>query len=168
MAEKGKLPRSLGVVKPIEDVVGAFKSVESEIDSFKEYKKSNDVLSTVAPHLIRLGFSVERDKTNNGKIDVPVLFGQNNVVDKSFFADAINVDKKIVIEVEAGRATENNQFLKDIFEASMMFDVDYLVLAVRNMYRGHDDFERIYIFLETMYISNRIKLPLKGILLIGY
>lgn len=161
-------PRSLGVVKPIEDVVGAFKSVESEIDSFKEYKKSNDVLSTVAPHLIRLGFSVERDKTNNGKIDVPVLFGQNNVVDKSFFADAINVDKKIVIEVEAGRATENNQFLKDIFEASMMFDVDYLVLAVRNMYRGHDDFERIYIFLETMYISNRIKLPLKGILLIGY
>ncbi len=110
-------PRSLGVVKPIESVVEAFKKVESEIDSLKEYKKSNDVLAAVAPHLADIGFSVERDKTNSGKIDVPVLFGKNNAVDKSFFADAINVEKKIVIEVEAGRATENNQFLKDIFEA---------------------------------------------------
>ena len=58
--------------------------------------------------------------------------------------------------------------LKDIFEACMMFDVEYLVLAVRNVYRSHADFEIIHTFLETMYISNRIKLPLKGILLIGY
>lgn len=96
------------------------------------------------------------------------MFGTNNIIDKSFYADAISSDNKIVIEVEAGRATENHQFLKDIFEASMMFDVEYLVLAVRQIYRGHNDFERIYTFLETMYISNRIKLPLKGILLIGY
>lgn len=41
-------------------------------------------------------------------------------------------------------------------------------IASRNKYRTHNDFERIYAFLETMYISNRIKLPLKGILLIGY
>lgn len=50
----------------------------------------------------------------------------------------------------------------------MMFSVEYLVIAVRNIYRNHNDFERIYPFLETMYITNRIKLPLKGILLIGY
>lgn len=77
-------------------------------------------------------------------------------------------DGKIVIEVEAGRATENNQFLKDLFQACMMFNVEYLVLAVRNEYRSHNDFEIIYTFLETLYISNRIHLPLKGILLIGY
>ena len=50
----------------------------------------------------------------------------------------------------------------------MMFDVEYLVLAVRNKYRTHFDFDRVYQFLETMYISNRIILPLKGIMLIGY
>lgn len=50
----------------------------------------------------------------------------------------------------------------------MMFDVEYLVLAVRNKYRTHDDFKRVYTFLETLYISNRLHLPLKGILLIGY
>lgn len=49
-----------------------------------------------------------------------------------------------------------------------MFGVEYLVIAVRKKYRNHNDFERIYPFLETMYITNRIKLPLKGILLIGY
>ena len=74
----------------------------------------------------------------------------------------------IVIEVETGQATENHRFLKDIFEACMMFDVEYLVLAVRNTYRTHNDFERIYTFLETLYISNRLQLPLKGILIIGY
>lgn len=161
-------PRSIGVVKPIEDVLEAFKNVEANIDSQTCNMKSDDVLATVEPYLTKLKYDVEKDKSNNGKIDVPVLFGNNNTIDKSFYADAISCDGKVVIEVEAGRATENNQFLKDIFEASMMFEVEYLILAVRNNYRGHDDFERIYTFLETMYISNRIKLPLKGILLIGY
>ena len=50
----------------------------------------------------------------------------------------------------------------------MMFDVEYLVLAVRNEYRTHKDFDIIYQFLETLYISNRLHLPLKGVLLIGY
>lgn len=161
-------PRSIGVVKPIEDTLNAFKKVEYDIDSEISNKKSDDVLAAVEPYLTKLKYNVEKDKSSKGKINVPVLFGNNNTIDKFFYADAISNDGKIVIEVEAGRATENNQFLKDIFEASMMFEVEYLILAVRNTYRGHDDFKRIYTFLETMYISNRIKLPLKGILLIGY
>ena len=120
------------------------------------------------PHLEQLGFVVEAGKTKEQKIDVPVLFGINNRIDKSFYADALSKDGKIVMEVEAGQATENHRFLKDIFEASMMFDVEYLVLAVRNRYRTHNDFDRVFNFLETLYISNRIILPLKGILLIGY
>lgn len=42
------------------------------------------------------------------------------------------------------------------------------LLAVRNVYRTHYDFERVYSLLETLYISNRLHLPLKGILLVGY
>lgn len=104
-------------------------------------------------------------------IKVPVLFGKNNNIDKYFNADALSKDGKIVMEIEAGRAIANNQFLKDIFEASCMFNVEYLVLAVRNIYQplhNSKDFELVYTFLETLYISNRIKLPMKGILLIGY
>ena len=62
----------------------------------------------------------------------------------------------------------NNHFLRDIFEACMMHDVKYLAIAIRNDYRGHEDYERTKLFLETLYASNRLKLPLSGLLLIGY
>ena len=161
-------PRSRGVTQEIQDVINSFKAVEARIDSENSELKSNEVLQIVRPHLEQLQYTVESGKGLNEKIDVPVLFGPDNKIDKSFYADALSADGRIVIEVEAGRATENNQFLKDLFEACMMFDVEYLVLAVRNVYRTHYDFDRVYSFLETLYISNRLHLPLKGILLIGY
>ena len=161
-------PRSRGVTDEIQNVINCFKKVENKIDSEKHELKSNDVLMLVRPFLEKIGYVVETSKRSSDKIDVPVLFGQDNRIDKSFYADALSNDGHIVIEVEAGRATENNQFLKDLFEACMMFDVEYLVLAVRNVYRTHFDFEIVYNFLETLYISNRLHLPLKGILLIGY
>ena len=86
----------------------------------------------------------------------------------------VNTDSNndIVIEVEAGRAVRNNQFLKDIFQACMMFDIEYLVIAVLNEYTGGGaithDYNEVKTFLETLYVSNRLRLPLKGILLIGY
>lgn len=161
-------PRSRGVTKDIQDVIDCFKAVENDIDSKTKNLVSNDVLAVVRPYLEKNRYKVEMGKSTEEKIDVPVLFGQDNQIDKSFYADALSADGRIVIEVEAGQATENHRFLKDIFEACMMFDVEYLVLAVRNIYRKHDDFQRIFTFLETLYISNRLQLPLKGILLIGY
>lgn len=161
-------PRSRGVTEDIQKVINCFKTIENEIDSKTHNLVSNDVLAVVRPYLENEGYKVEVGKSSSEKIDVPVLFGYDNKIDKSFYADALSEDGKIVIEVEAGQATENHRFLKDIFEASMMFDVEYLVLAVRNTYRSHKDFERIYTFLETLYISNRLRLPLKGVLLIGY
>lgn len=86
----------------------------------------------------------------------------------SFDADAYHGEKKTVIEVEAGRALMNYQFLKDLFEACMMFDVEYLVLAVRRKYLKVNDFDQIVDFFDTLYASDRIELPLKGVLVIGY
>lgn len=94
----------------------------------------------------------------------------------TFYADGLSSDGHIVIEVEAGRAVYNNQFLKDIFQACMMFEVEYLVVAVLNEYPSlsngkqviHYDYQIIKTFLETLYINGRLQLPLKGILLVGY
>ena len=47
-------------------------------------------------------------------------------------------------------------------------DVLHLAIAVRNRYRNSDDFSKVENFLETLYVSGRLQLPLKGILLIGY
>lgn len=161
-------PRSQGITPEIEAVVNCFKSSEKDIGSESKTLSSDVVLSKVRQGLESHGFRVESGKTKDKKIGVPVLFGIDNKIDKSFNADAISSDGKIVIEVEAGRAVDNNQFLKDIFQACMMFGVEYLVIAVRNNYRGADDFTKIYTFLETLYVSNRLQLPLKGVLLIGY
>jgi len=50
-----------------------------------------------------------------------------------------------------------------------MINVDYLVIAVRNIYLNKNkDFEMIAMFFDTLYSSDRFILPLKGILLIGY
>ncbi|MCR5322442.1 MAG: hypothetical protein K6E85_04115 [Lachnospiraceae bacterium] len=161
-------PRSVTISNELESVINCFEKIYDSISSDSNEKKSNEVLRLLSPRLESLGYEVEKGKSDSDKINVPVLFGINNNVDKCFYADALSKDGKIVIEIEAGRATENNQFLKDIFQASMMYNVEYLVLAVRNRYRTHFDFERVYAFLETMYISNRIQLPLRGIMLIGY
>lgn len=161
-------PRSHGVTKKIKEIVQVFLDANDKISSDKNNLTSNAVLKHLENDLESIGFTVEKSKSRKDKVPVPVLFGFNNQIDKSFNADALSNDGKIVIEVEAGRAVDNNQFLKDIFQACMMFEVEYLVIAVRNNYRGSDDFKKIYIFLETLYISSRLQLPLKGILLIGY
>lgn len=169
-------PRSHGVTPEIKAIIDCFKQIELQLEEENVQRTSNEVLALVRPHLEGIGFAVETGKGKEEKIDVPVLFGENNKVDKSFFADALSADGKIVIEVEAGRAVRNNQFLKDIFQACMMFEVEYLVIAVLNEYKfnsgGHQtvghDYQEIKTFLETLYVSNRLRLPLKGILLIGY
>ena len=147
--------------------VEAFENCFGSIDSEKHDLKSDDVLAMVREDLNSLGYAVERSKKKVDKIEVPVLYGRNGKLEKSFNADGFNASTRTVIEVEAGRAVANYQFLKDLFQACMMSDVEYLVIAVRNRYIGKD-FETVVTFFETLYASNRLTLPLKGILIIGY
>ena len=161
-------PRSVGLTEPIETVVECFQKADKDIGSASHKLTSDGVLKVVRPHLLHAGYRVEAGKHRDQKVKVPVLFGLNNTIDKYFDADAISPDGKIVVEIEAGRALDNYQFLKDIFQASLMCGVEYLVIAVRNRYRAQNTFDRISMFLETLYVSNRIRLPLHGILLIGY
>jgi hypothetical protein len=161
-------PRSDAAPPIAINVVEAFQSVANEIDSTINNLESNGVLDQVAPFLRHLGFSVEAGKRKLDKISVPVLFGLNGKVEKSFEADAFHEAEGFVLEVEAGRGVVNNQFLKDLFQACMMQDVRFLCIAVRNVYRGANDFEKVCRFMDTLYASGRLNLPLSGILVIGY
>jgi len=161
-------PRSFGITKQVKDAIDCFDKNFHLINSTEFNYNSNEVLEIVRNDLEKIGFKIEKSKKKHDKIRVPVLFGLNNKVDKFFDADGISEDLSIVLEVEAGRAYRNNQFLKDIFQACMMPSVEYLIIAVRNTYAGTDDFQSIFAFIETLYINGRLKLPLKGIVLIGY
>jgi hypothetical protein len=161
-------PRSFGITSEVEDVIKCFALNYEKIKSPTNNLNSDGVLKCIAGDLKIFKFKVEISKAKDDKIKVPVLFSLNNRIDKYFDADAVSEDGKIILEVEAGRAYANNQFLKDVFQACMMPTVEYLILAVRNDYRGVQDFSKIFNFFETLYINGRLQLPLKGIVLIGY
>ena len=161
-------PKNKPLDKVSAQIVKAFEAVDATIDSYTHQLKSDEVLTAVRPGLEALGFDVEKSKKSDDLVAVPVLYGVNGKIEKAFEADGYLSTAGYVIEVEAGRAVVNYQFLKDIFQACVMHDIEQLVIAVRNDYRGHDDFETVINFLDTLYTSNRLNLPLKGILIIGY
>lgn len=149
-------------------VVRAFESVADSITSQNHHLNSNSVLALVSPALVEAGFRVETGKRRAQKLAVPVLFGRRGRIEKSFEADAYHESEGFIVEVEAGRACDNNQFLKDLFEACLMQGVRGAAIAVRNNYRGSGDFETVCRYFDTLYASTRLQLPLEGILIVGY
>jgi hypothetical protein len=149
-------------------VVSIFEDAFPQIESSANQLPSNAVLECVAGGLFAAGFRVETGKSRGQRVNVPVLFGRNGKIAKAFSADAYHEAAGFVLEVEAGRAVDNNQFLKDLFQACMMQDVRYAAIALRNTYRGSDDFNTACRFFDTLYASSRLRLPLEGVLIIGY
>lgn len=161
-------PKYRQITQSMTLVVSVFERNLSWISSNENELNSNEVLLVLQNDLESLGFNVEKSKKKEDKIKIPVLFGRNGRLEKSFDADGMNIESKTVIEIEAGRAVSNYQFLKDLFQACMMQDIDNLIIAVRNSYRGNSDFDVVITFFETLYASGRLSLPLKRILIIGY
>jgi hypothetical protein len=66
----------------------------------------------------------------------------------------------------------NNSDYRDLIRASLMVDASYLLLAMMLEYSGGGSVVRSYdatrARMDAIYASERLRLPLKGILLIGY
>ena len=152
------------------DLLRIFSEVWPDLNSEANSLVSNDALAVLAPGLARLGFQVETGKSSDEKVSVPVLFGENGKVIKSFNADAYLEEAGIVIEVEAGQAVDNHRFLKDLFQACVMQDVHHLVIAIQTHYgkKQRDDYRTVERFLDTLYQSGRLQLPLRSAVIIGY
>ena len=166
-------PKTDPLPEILNDTISIFEKNHSKIDSTKndtnKLRLSSDkVLKVVEEDFTDAGFSIETGKKKSEKIRVPVLYGHQGTVAQAFEVDGWHKEQKIVLEIEAGRAYSNHQFLKDIFEASVMVNTDYLVLAVRNIYNKQKDYQIIRDWLDTLFVTKRIKFELKGILLIGY
>lgn len=161
-------PKSDAIPEHLLGVVNVFKKHDEAIDSSTHKLKSDEVLMALKKDLDNLSFKVEKGKKAEDRIKVPVLFGRNGELEKSFLVDAFQEQTGTVLEIEAGRAVTNYQFLKDLFEACMMHNVTYSVIAIRKVYRNQADFETVITHFDTLYASGRLKLPLKGVLVIGY
>ena len=177
MIEWAYFPRNKRVTPLGKEVVDAFKAVSNTIDSAKNnhlisrsFKdaSSDAVLNHVRTGLVGIGFEVETGRRATQTIPIPVLFDRDGKTSRSFYADAYHAKEGFVLEVEAGRAMRNYHVLKDLFEACVMVDAKYLAIALRRVYKTWKDFDDCYVLFDTLYVSERLKLPLEGVLLIGY
>lgn len=159
------------------DLVGVFARHERSIATDKLAKglTSDTVVARIAPDLARLGFEVETGKRAHQRIARPVYFGEEGTPTVRYDIDAYHPEWKCGLEVEAGRAWMGNAVYRDIVQALVMVDVDWLALAVPNTYRfksgGRDtfnkDYEKTRDLVEALYGHTRIRLPY-GLVLIGY
>jgi hypothetical protein len=138
--------------------------------------ESDAVLSVIASGLASLGFAVEQGKKKEGKLPRPVFFGDEGTFLRTYEIDAFDAQHGIALEVEAGRATMGNAIYRDLIQASLMVDAEYLTLAVPVEYRYRSggrvtrepSYAKTYSVVEAIYGSPRLTLPFDGLLLIGY
>ena len=161
-------PKNMQIPIHFNEIISTFNQFHEQFNSTENNYSSDEVLHIVGPTLSLQGYEIEKSKKFDDKIRIPVLFGEKGKESLAFEADGYSRENNTVIEVEAGRAVTNYQFLKDFYQASMMINVDYLCIAVRNIYRKNNDYKKVCDFFEAMFVSGKISTPLKGILIIGY
>jgi hypothetical protein len=160
----------------VEQVVGVFAAAEPDISSLQISTTSNSALAALRPGLVGLGFEVEAGKKRADKLRRPVLFGELGREAQAYEVDAFHPALGIALEVEAGRGARGNAVYRDLIQTSLLVDARFLVLAVQLSYHHHHSGRQVVVqsyrdtqnLLDAIYASQRLQLPLDGILLIGY
>ena len=108
-------PKSDVAPQIVATTIAAFESVATQISSESNTLESNAVLEILANKLTLAGFLVETGKTKEGKVRVPVLFGRNGRLEKSFDADAYHRDEGFVLKLRPGVVLSTISFSKTCF-----------------------------------------------------
>src|SRR5262249_46374692 len=145
-------------------------------DSRQVSTTSDTALSHLRAPLVGLGFEVEAGKTKAAKLRRPVLFGELGQESLAYEVDAFHPVEGVALEVEAGRGARGNAVYRDLIQTSLLVDARYLTLAVQLAYRHKTAGKEVTVqsyrdtrnLLDAIYASNRLQLPLEGILLVGY
>ncbi len=154
-------------------IADVFRKHEERIstEQLDDGLKSDEVLEVLRGDLEEIGFNVEKGKKKDEKIHRPVLFGKNGKPQLKYEVDGYHPKKNYGLEVEAGRAWMGNAIYRDLIQASVMVQIDTLVLAVPNVYKysggENSAFDLTRDVVETIYTTERFDLPFNTIL-IGY
>jgi len=177
MVRFATFPRTEPPMAFARDLVQVFRVHENEISTVQLEKglTSDGVQAILAPDLISLGFQIETGKARHQKVERPVFFGDNGEPTLRYQIDGYHSVWRCGIEIEAGRAWMGNAVYRDLIQASVMVDLDYLCLAVPNTYRFlssgkltiSKDYDNTRDVADAIYGHNRLKMPYR-LLLIGY
>lgn len=177
MIRYSTFPRTEPPARWVEQVVDLFRRHETAIDTeaLEKGLTSDEVLALMASDFETLGFQVERGKLASQKIERPVLFGENGVPTVKYQVDGYHPDWRCGLEIEAGRAWMGNAVYRDLVQALVMVEVDWLCLAVSNTYKFMNsgrqsvsrDYDNARDMAEAVYGHSRVKMPYR-LLLVGY
>lgn len=161
----------------ISEVMFVFNEHKSEISTgaLKKGLTSDQVLSKLRKGLIKIDFAVEMGKRKKQKIERPVFYGENGLPTVRYEIDAYHDTWKCGLEIEAGRAWMGNAVYRDLIQALVMVEVEYLILAVPNAYKYNskkrivvsNDYDNTINLADALYGHSRFKLPYK-LVVIGY
>lgn len=170
-------PRTEPPASFVKDVVDIFRKNESSISTItmKKGLTSDEALAVLRKDLLAFGFEVEKGKKKADKLERPVFFGENGIPTVRYEIDAYHPEWRCGLEVEAGRGWMGNAVYRDLILASVMVDVDYLILAVANEYKFQsggkeiisNDYERTQDLCDVLFGHTRVRLPYK-LAVIGY
>jgi hypothetical protein len=170
-------PRTEPPPEFVYEVVEAFRKREPLISTLDLPKglTSDQVLAVLRDDLTAVGFEVEAGKEKAQKIGRPVFYGSNGVPTLRYEIDAYHTDWRCGLEIEAGRGWMGNAVYRDLVQAMVMVQVDFLILAVSNYYKyksgGREtvsrDFENTRNLAEALYGHSRFTLPY-SLIIIGY
>jgi len=171
-------PRNTRPPSWVGSLIRAIATNGAEISTVDGHSKltSDQVLQAIGPDLQRLGFEVETGKGKADKIRRPVLYGDDGRVEVLYEIDAAHDEDGVVVEVEAGRGARGNAAYRDLIRASLILDARYFVLLMPCSYRYYSNsreiavaaYEQMKDQLNAIYMSQRLRLPFEGVLLIGY
>jgi hypothetical protein len=121
----------------VPELVSIFAAHEPKIATvaLKKGLTSDEVLSVLRDDLLKIGFDVEGGKQRAQIIERPVFYGENGIPTVRYQIDAYHPRWKCALEVEAGRSWMGNAVYRDLIQASIMVDVEHLVLAVPQAYK---------------------------------
>jgi len=159
----------------VSKLIEIFREHKAKIDSNLFHIKSDEALAIIRKDLEKNGFVVEGSKTQ-ATIRRPVHFGEYGAPDREYQIDAYHPQWKVGLEIEAGRSIRGNAIYRDIIQTSLLVGVDYFVLSVPQKYsfqaKGKaitdQTYEMCMLIFDAIYSSERLRLPLSGVLLIGY
>jgi hypothetical protein len=170
-------PRTESPPHFLADIVAIFERHHDAIATTKLTKglTSDAVLKNLRADLVGLGFKVEASKHDANKIKRPVFFCENALPSLQYQIDAWHPEWRAGLEIEAGRAWMGNAVYRDLVQALVMVDLNYLVLAVPNVYRymssgksvASNDYASTAAVADALYGHNRIRMPF-SLCVIGY
>lgn len=170
-------PRTIPPPEFVRSVVDVFAAHESQIATAerKTELKSDRVLAILHDGLVELGFDVEAGKRQSQKINRPVFFGENGAPRLQYEIDAYHPEWRCGLEIEAGRAWKGNAIYRDMIQALIMVQVDFLILAVANKYRykmngravASPDYENTVSVADAVFGHTRFTFPY-NLAVIGY